>query len=777
MNFKTTMAAAAAALSLLLPGTATAQMADFHVVPMPQKVVGTQGGAFQLTPRTLICYPQGNKSLKRHAEWLAQYIKESTGMNLNVSSLPAQRNCIRLTASYKSPNPEAYNIRTNSDLILLDGASEAGLFYAMQTLRKSLPTGNCGERGITVPATEVTDAPRFAYRGAHLDVSRHFVTTDSIRRFIDMLAVHNINRFHWHLTDDQGWRIEIKKYPLLTRIGSHRDQTVIGHNTGRYDGRPYDGFYTQKEIKEIVRYAADRHITIIPEIDLPGHMQAALAAYPDLGCTGGPYKVWEMWGVSDNVLCAGNDRTLRFIDDVLDEVVRLFPSTYIHVGGDECPKDQWKKCAKCQARIKAEHLEADGKHTAEERLQSYVIKHAENHLNGLGRQMIGWDETLEGGLAPNATVMSWRGEAGGIEAAQQGHDVVMSPNTYLYFDYYQSADVKNEPEAIGGYLPIERVYSYEPMPRSLTPEQQKHIIGVQANCWTEYMPTYRQVEYMELPRMAALSEIQWSQPEHKDYARFLERLPRLISLYDVKGYNYARTIYNVQSTLTQDTVRHAVMATLSTFDDADIRYTLDGSEPTASSTRYVSPIAINRSCTLRAAAFRGSRRTPEVTETFSFNKATACPIRLLEPANSSYTYAGAPLLVDGLVGGSTNYRTGRWIGFAGNDLDAVIDLGTPTSVSNVSFNTCVEKGDWIFDARAIEVLVSSDGQTFNSVAKEELPAMKESDANKVYAHSMKFAAVDARYVRLRVVSEHSMPEWHGGHGHPGFLFVDEICVE
>ena len=675
MTFKSRIALSIAALLTLMPLRSSAQMADFHVVPMPQKVEGTKGGAFQLTPRTLISYTAGDKTLKRQAQMLAQYVKESTGMELRIVTLPVQRNCIRLTKALRSSNNEAYNIRVNSDIILLDGASDAGLFYAMQTLRKALPTGQCGERGITVPATEVNDAPRFAYRGAHLDVSRHFVTVDSIHRFIDMLALHNINRFHWHLTDDQGWRIEIKKYPLLTKIGSHRDQTVIGHNTGRYDGRPHDGFYSQKEIREIVKYAAERHITVIPEIDLPGHMQAALAAYPYLGCTGGPYKVWEMWGVSDNVLCAGNDRTLKFIDDVLNEVVRLFPSEYIHVGGDECPKTVWKACAKCQARIKAEHLEADCKHSAEERLQSYVIKHAENHLNKLGRQMIGWDETLEGGLAPNATVMSWRGEGGGIEAAQQNHDVVMSPNTYLYFDYYQSADVKNEPEAIGGYLPIERVYSYEPMPRRLTPEQQKHIIGVQANCWTEYMPTYRQIEYMELPRMAALSEVQWSRPESKNFDQFLQRLSRLIDIYNVKGYNYARTIYNVKMDITQDTLKRAVKVELSTFDQADIRYTLDGSEPTAQSAKYEGPVFINHTCKLRAAALRGNHRTPEVEESFSFNKATACPIRLLEPANSAYTYAGAPLLVDGLVGASTNYRTGRWIGFAGNDLDAVIDLG------------------------------------------------------------------------------------------------------
>lgn len=776
MKSRKTLTLVLAAIGLTLTPNLHAQTADFHVVPMPREVKATKAGAFQLTPKTIISYDKSQKGMKQNAEFLAAFIKESTGLQLMVTPLTAQRNCIRLTAALKDTNAEAYNIRVNSDIILIEGASSAGVFYGVQTLRKALPTGIAGERGITVPATEVKDAPRFAYRGAHLDVSRHFVTTDSIRRFIDMIALHNINRFHWHLTDDQGWRVEIKKYPLLTKVGSVRKQTVIGHNTGKYDGKPYGGFYTQKEIKEIVKYAAERHITIIPEIDLPGHMQAALAAYPELGCTGGPYDVWQQWGVSDSVLCAGNDKTLEFIDNVLTEITKLFPSEYIHVGGDECPKTVWKTCAKCQARVKAEHLEADGKHSAEERLQSYIIRHAEKHLNKLGRQMIGWDETLEGGLAPNATVMSWRGEAGGIEAAKQKHNAIMTPNTYLYFDYYQSADIANEPMAIGGYLPIENVYAYEPMPSSLTPEQQKYIIGVQANCWTEYMPTYRQVEYMELPRMAALSEIQWCQPEHKNFDNFMQRLQRLIPVYNVKGYNYARVIYNVHMNLTADTTAHAVVATLTTFDDADVRYTLDGSEPLPTSAKYTGPVSINKSCTLRAAAFRGKNRTPEVKETFSFSKSTACPITLKQPSNRAYTYAGAPLLVDGQIGGSTNYKTGRWIGFAGTDLDAVIDLGTAQEISSVSLNTCVEKGDWIFDARGIEILLSTDGTHFTSVASETYPAMKESDPNKIYTHKLSFNAASARYVQVRVLSEHTIPSWHGGHGNTGFLFVDELSV-
>lgn len=775
MNFKSKIAASIALLASLATTPLYAQTADFHVVPLPKEVKATQGGNFELSARTCITYPKGDKNLKRNAEYLAAFIKEATGLQLPVTSIPVQRGCIRLTATLKDNNPEAYNIRVNSDIILLDGATAAGNFYAVQTLRKALPQGNT--TSVTVPATEVTDKPRFGYRGAHLDVSRHFVTTDSVRRFIDMLALHNINRFHWHLTDDQGWRIEIKKYPLLTKIGSKRAQTVIGHNTGRYDGKPYGGFYTQKEIKEIVKYAADRNITIIPEIDLPGHMQAALAAYPDMGCTGGPYEVWQMWGVSDNVLCAANPKVYKFIDDVLDEIVKLFPSEYIHVGGDECPKTQWKKCPKCQAFIKEHNLEGDGKHSSEERLQSYVINHAEKHLNAMGRQMIGWDEVLEGGLAPNATVMSWRGEAGGIEAAKQHHNAIMTPNSYLYFDYYQSADISSEPEAIGGYLPIERVYSYEPIPKDMAPELRKYIIGVQANCWTEYMKTYNQVEYMELPRMAALSEIQWCAPEQKNFEAFMKRLPRLISIYRTKHYNFAKVIYNVNASFKTDTVKHAITATLSTLDDADIRYTLDGSEPTANSTLYTGPFDITRTCTLSAAAFRSEGRSRVMTKNLEFNKATACPVTLLQPSNKSYTFAGATTLVDGQRGTSTNYGTGRWIGFVGNDLEAVIDLGKPTEVKEVDVQTCVKKGDWIFGARAFEVEGSADGTTFTKLASQSYPAMQESDPDKIYSLSLSFTPTSTRYLKVKVVSEHQTPAWHANKGNPAYLFVDEIQVK
>ena len=767
---------AIAAMAFLLPSTAMGQTADFNIIPQPQQVVADASAPFVLNSNTVIYVQTNSQDMKRNANMLATYIQQATGIRPTIGKLVKGSPAIILSIDKTISNAEGYRLNSDAKQIRIAGASAAGVFYGIQTLRKSLPLCNGKATQVSIPAVHITDAPRFAYRGTHLDVSRHFVTADSIRQFIDMLALHNINRFHWHLTDDQGWRIEIKKYPLLTKIGAKREQTVIGHNTGKYDGIPYDGYYTQQQIRDIVKYAADRYITIVPEIDLPGHMQAALAAYPELGCTGGPYKVWQKWGISDDVLCAGNDKVLAFIDNVLKEVTQLFPSKYIHVGGDECPKVRWKDCPKCQARIKALHLEAKDGHSAEERLQSYVITHASNYLKSLGRNTIGWDEILEGGLADGATVMSWRGEAGGIAAAKQNHDVVMTPNSYLYFDYYQSIDKANEPQAIGGYLPLQRVYSYEPMPEELTAEEARHIIGVQANIWTEYMPTFKHMQYMALPRVAALSEVQWTQPQLKDYTDFTNRLIGLTHLYDRLGYNYAKHLYNVNIHIDSDTKWQELVVHMTTAGDAEIRYTLDGSLPTASSTLYTGAIHLQKSAKIRAAAFRNGKSSSVTAQDVTFSKATACPVKLLQPTHKSYTFNGGAALTDGLVG-DKGFGTGRWLGFSGNDLEAVIDLKKPTEVSSVSLNTCVDKGSWIFDARNIEVSVSTDGVTFTSVAKHSLPAMEKNSADNINTYELKFSQTKARYIKVYATSEHNIPDWHSGKGKPAFLFVDEISVK
>ena len=518
----------------------TAQ-ANYEVIPMPQSItLSNSDNQFVLHSGTLISYTSGNEDMARNAQFLQTYLTDQLGYTLRVEPGVASEGIVlKLVEGQAS---EGYTITVDADRVLVEATSPAGIFYGIQTIRKAVPV----EMGAVVglPAGIITDAPRFAYRGAHLDVCRHFFSVDSVKTYIDMLVLHNMNKFHWHLTEDQGWRMEIKQFPKLTEIGSVRNGTMIRKDWNSNDSIQYGGFYTQEECREIVKYAADRYITVIPEIDMPGHMVAAVTAYPELGCTGGPYEVRTIWGVSEELLCAGNEKVYDFVDKVLDEVMDVFPSKDIHIGGDECPKTEWEKCPKCQSKIKALGLKKDDRFTAEQKLQAYFTKHVDEYLTKHGRNAIGWDEILEGGVSENATVMSWRGESGGIEAARLKHRVIMTPNTYCYFDYYQSKDRDNEPFAIGGFLPIKHVYDYEPLPANLTPEEQSYIWGVQCNVWTEYISTFSQVQYMMLPRGAALSEVQWSLPEAKDYEKFKnERLPRLIKIYELYGYNYSRRIY------------------------------------------------------------------------------------------------------------------------------------------------------------------------------------------------------------------------------------------
>lgn len=518
----------------------TAQ-ANYEVIPMPQSItLSNSDNQFVLHSGTLISYTSGNEDMARNAQFLQTYLTDQLGYTLRIEPGVASEGIVlKLVEGQAS---EGYTITVDADRVLVEATSPAGIFYGIQTIRKAVPV----EMGAVVgfPAGVITDAPRFAYRGAHLDVCRHFFSVDSVKTYIDMLVLHNMNKFHWHLTEDQGWRMEIKQFPKLTEIGSVRNGTMIRKDWNSNDSIQYGGFYTQEECREIVKYAADRYITVIPEIDMPGHMVAAVTAYPELGCTGGPYEVRTIWGVSEELLCAGNEKVYDFVDKVLDEVMDVFPSKDIHIGGDECPKTEWEKCPKCQSKIKALGLKKDDRFTAEQKLQAYFTKHVDEYLTKHGRNAIGWDEILEGGVSENATVMSWRGESGGIEAARLKHRVIMTPNTYCYFDYYQSKDRDNEPFAIGGFLPIKHVYDYEPLPANLTPEEQSYIWGVQCNVWTEYIPAFSQVQYMMLPRGAALSEVQWSLPEAKDYEKFKnERLPRLIKIYELYGYNYSRRIY------------------------------------------------------------------------------------------------------------------------------------------------------------------------------------------------------------------------------------------
>ena len=449
----------------------------------------------------------------------------------------------------KNVPDEAYVLEVTPKMVSVKANGLRGFNYAIQTIKQMLPVEIFGKEPApkadwTLPCVVINDAPRFGYRGLHLDECRHFFGIEQVKKYLDIMEVHKLNKFHWHLTEDQGWRIEIKKYPRLTEVGSIRKGTCVKKNFDSHDGVPYgEGmWYTHEQIREVVEYAAAKGIDVIPEIDIPGHMLAALTAYPELGCTGGPYEVWTRWGISEDVLCAGNDKVYEFLESVLSEVCELFPYEYVHIGGDECPKVRWEKCPKCQAKIKELKFKDKDGQKAEHFLQSHVIKSMEKFLATKGKKLIGWDEILEGELAPNATVMSWRGEKGGLEAVRMGHDAIMTPNTYFYLDYYQSKDRDKEPFGIGGYLPIEKCYSYEPYVDGMTDEEKSHILGVQANLWTEYIAEPYHLEYMLLPRLAALAEVQWCSPAVKSWDRFSSDAERFCAIYEAMGYNYATHI-------------------------------------------------------------------------------------------------------------------------------------------------------------------------------------------------------------------------------------------
>ena len=511
-------------------------VADFRVVPLPQSIVEQKGKPFELSKLSSIRYI-GGEDMRRNAAFLAGYVRQATGMAVAVEEGKAVKNVIALRIDPKISSREGYRITVTEKGITIDGGGAQGVFYGIQTLRKALPAGEGSD--VAFPAVLVEDAPRFAYRGMHLDVSRHFFGEDFVKRYIDMLALHHINIFHFHISDDQGWRVEIKKYPRLTEVGAWRQRTVIGRNMGIYEWKRYGGYFTQEQIRGIVEYARQRYITVIPEIDMPGHMEAALASYPELGCTGGPYEVEPNWGVFDDILCAGRERTFEFVEGVLDEIMQLFPSEYIHIGGDEAPRTRWKVCADCQRRISQEGLQGEGKRSAEDRLQGYFMKRVERYLNSKGRKAIGWDELLDCGVNTSTTIMSWRGVEGGLAASEKGHDVIMVPTSHFYFDYYQTKeDYWNKPLLIGGYVPLEKVYSFEPCPATLSVSAQSHIIGLQANLWTEYTYAEEMAEYQVLPRMGALCELQWTQPEKKNYSEYKERQQRLNSLYTMQGWKY-----------------------------------------------------------------------------------------------------------------------------------------------------------------------------------------------------------------------------------------------
>ena len=749
------------------------------IVPYPNHLE-TGRGTYRVTDRSVTCDSRTDERTQRAVVGFAARLATVTGGTNPVTvadEVPASG--IRFVTDESLP-AEGYELNVDGEGIEVRASQFPGFLYALQSLEQLLPAAVYGtepapDAAWEVPCVKIADAPRFAYRGMHLDVARHFFSVDEVKRYIDVMAIHKLNTLHWHLTDDQGWRIEIKRYPELTAVGSIRKATVVRKEWGTYDGTPYGDFYTQDEIRDVVKYAADRGVTVIPEIDLPGHMLAALTAYPELGCTGGPYEVWGRWGVADDVLCPGREKTFEFLEGVLTEVMELFPSEYIHIGGDECPKVRWEKCPRCQAKIRQLGLKDDGEHTAEHYLQSYVTDRIGKFLAQHGRRIIGWDEILEGRAPSDAVVMSWRGSEGGIAAAKLGHDVIMTPNSHFYFDYYQSLDTDAEPFGIGGYIPMEQVYSYDPAFPELTPEQQKHILGVQANLWTEYVLSDEHLEYMLLPRLAALSEVQWCLPETKDWNRFIGSF-RMDKIYSQLGYEFAKHIFGVTASYAVDPEKGGVVMTLTTQGGAPIRYTLDGSDPTASSPLYKAPVTIGESCTFKAAALREGMQTPVYTRKFDFNKATGRRIALNAAPTLKYTYGGASLLVDGYRGGPV-YSNGAWIGFLNEPLDVTIDMQGAKPYSAVTVESLVEKGEWVFPPSSVGVYLSDDGREFTEAALMSVPQETAGSPDGVKPFKVLFPETSARYLRVVARTVDPIPAWHGAAGQKAHMFVDEIIVE
>jgi hexosaminidase len=611
----------------------------YNIIPRPD-TLEARSGQFFINSETKIVLQTADPSTASIAKILADQLAVVTGtkMFIEVSTqqqrtdtktkLPAPIQDLKNTIVFSRPNilmnEENYGLTIDPNTIYLSASSAKGYFYALQTLFQLLPPEVFESKKVngmawTVPAVRIVDKPRYQYRGLMLDVGRHFMPISFIKKMIDQLALHKMNTLHWHLTEDQGWRIEIKKYPKLTQIGSVREETILGKLSYTqpitFDGKPHSGFYTQDEIRDLVAYAESKFITIIPEIEMPGHALAALAAYPELGCSGGPYTVGKNWGVIEDVFCP-YENTFKFLEDVLSEVIELFPSKYIHIGGDECPKITWKQSKFCQDLIKQQKLKD------EHELQSYFIKRIDTFLSSKGKKLIGWDEILEGGLSPNATVMSWRGVQGGIDAAKQNHDVIMTPNTHVYIDYYQSHPV-TEPLAIGGFLPLEKVYSYEPTPSELNAEQAKRVLGTQINLWTEYVPTPEQAEYMIFPRLSAISEVAWSQASAKNWNDFARRIENHFKIFDYQKINYSKAIYDIKETLVQNKAPQSNELKLESYlQGAEVRYTIDGRKPTAQSAIFPpnSSITFNKLTLVRAMVFRnGQALGNEFAKTYRAN--------------------------------------------------------------------------------------------------------------------------------------------------------------
>lgn len=741
------------------------------IIPQPVSLQLTAGN-FIIDGQTSVNFNKDDAALQQAALFFRTAIYDISGIKLPFHA--GIKKIIELKfISDASLGDEGYLLHITPAGIQISANKKAGIIYGMQSLFQTLPAIRTNA-ALSIPCMDIKDYPRFKWRGMHLDVSRHFFGPEFVKEYINLLASYKMNTFHWHLVDDQGWRLEIKKYPLLTQVGAWRvDETdkVWGDRPQAKQGQAatYGGYYTQEQVKEIIKYAADRNVTIVPEIEMPGHVASAIAAYPALCCTqqpqlpltGGNYT-----NMSSNY-CAGNDSVFLFLQDVLTEVINLFPSKYIHIGGDEVDKEPWKKCPRCQARIKAEGLKN------EEELQSYFVKRMEKFIISKGRKMIGWDEILEGGLAPEATVMSWRGEAGGIQAAKMGHDVVMTPGSPLYFDNYQ-AGPEGEPLAIGGMNTLKKVYDYDPVPKELDATQAKYILGAQANIWAEFITTPAHVEYMLLPRMLALAEVDWSPKEKRNWQNFNERLQTHFRKFEQRGINYCAGNFTVNiKPISQNGKLSVALSTEAL--NGEIYYTIDGSLPTKESLKYTTPVSITSSATVKAVTVLNGKLMglKPAEQSFVMHKAIGKDVIYTNPVSKYYMADGPNSLTDGIRGTSAVNK--YWHGFSGKDMIATIDLGQEKEISSISLGCLQHYRDWIFMPSAVKFEISLDGKTFTTVQTVTNTVPVDEKASVIKDFTATFAASKTRFVRVTATNT-VCPKGHPGEGKPAWIFADELMV-
>lgn len=762
-----------------------AQPKRVDITPKPT-FISPRMGSFEINKKTLIAYHKSDTAQKEVISWFQAFIKNGSSLELQTTEVDDLQSSSNTIVVQQNPvysekmGEEGYRLQVKSGVITINANTSKGVFYAFQSLRQMMPVeievaGKMTE--ITIQGVDIQDRPTYSWRGMHLDVSRHFFSTEFVKEYIDLLAFHKMNVFHWHLTDDNGWRIEIKKYPKLQEVAAWRVDRE--HEEWRNVRPPkpgekatYGGYYTQEEIKEIVAYAAQRQIMVVPEIEMPGHSCEVLAAYPGLGCAGNGYYVQPggYWP-NEDILCAGDEKVFEFLEDVIDEVVELFPSPYIHVGGDEATKTAWEFCPKCRMRMQHEGLDNV------DELQSYFIRRIEKYVISKGKKLIGWDEILEGGLAAEATVMSWRGLEGGIAAARSGHDAIMCPVSHCYFDYYQ-ADPEFQPVAIGGLTTLKKVYSFNPTPSALNEEEAKHILGGQGNIWTEWIATPEHVEYMAVPRMTALAEKLWTKDSRCEWTDFRRRMKDIFVRFDAMDVNYCEGSFRVDVETTYDSVQQGFWVSLSTEAFADhIYYTINNNEPDSTSTEYLEPFFTKNSMKVKAISYKdGTPREKANSIQIAIHKAMGKDGILRFAPEEKYACSGSQTLLNGLYG-SSSHTDGQWLGFKGKNMELVIDMGESISVNRIQLNALAMPGRWIFLPRNITVSVSDDGKAYEQAGNIGHNIDEQTCDNQIVPFAIEMTNISGRFIKIVAQNYGALPTWHKGSGDPAWLFVDEVVVE